>query len=247
MFRGFGLVNSTLNKYKNLLKSVRNRLVSRWRTYTDNPHRQLFGEFYYRISTKEKVVALTFDDGPLEPYTSNLLNVLDAHEVKATFFFVGVNIEQYEEVARQCHLRGHQIGNHSYSHHRLTGKSFGFIRTQIAKTDALIRGLGVDYKIDFRAPYGNKFFKLPYVLWRMRKKHILFDFFPNPRDWWGRPASEVVKSILELVRPGSIIVLHDGNKDAAPLVCEYVDMLIVGMKKDGYRFVTVNTLLELAN
>lgn len=229
------------------LGSVRNKLGSKWRAYTDDPHRQLFGEFHYRIPTEERVVALTFDDGPLEPYTSNLLKVLDIHGVKATFFLVGANIEQYGEVARQCHLRGHQIGNHSYSHPRLTSKSLDFIKKQIEKTDELIRSLGVRYEIDFRAPYGNKFIKLPYLLWRLKKKHILFDFFPNPRDWWGRPADEVVNSILKLVRPGSIIVLHDGNKDAAPFVCEYVDMLIIEMKKRGYQFVTVNALLELAN
>lgn len=228
-----------------LLKNIKSRVRAKWLNVIENPHRQVFGEFYYRIPLEEKVVALTYDDGPYEPYTNNLLSVLDRHEIKATFFFVGNKIEKYLEAAKLAHQKGHQIANHSYSHPKLTFKSPSFVRKEIEKTDRLIRSIGVNYEIVFRAPFGNKFLVLPYMLWRLGKKHILFDFFPNPRDWWGSKPEEVVWSILEQTRPGSIIVLHDGNPTAAPLVCEYTDLLITKLKQKGYRFETVKGILEL--
>lgn len=213
----------------------------------ENSHFQLFGEYYYRIKTKEKVVALTFDDGPLEPYTSELISTLEKHQVPATFFFVGKRIEEFPDAAKFAHKKGHQIANHSYSHPKFSNKTLEFTLDEINKTDQIIRSLGVDYEIVFRAPYGNKFLVLPYALWKLKKKHIIFDFFPNPRDWWAPEPKELVEDILNRARPGSIIVLHDGNKKAAPMVCQYADLLITKMKERGYRFVTVSELLKLEN
>ena len=227
------------------LKKIWKKLKAKIRNFLDNPHFQLFGEYHFRVPLKEKVVALTFDDGPLDPYTSDLLAVLDFHNVKATFFLVGREIEKSFETAKLIHRNGHQIGNHSYSHKRFLSKSLKFMFDEIQRTDELIRSLGVKYRIDFRAPYGNKFLKLPYVLWKLGKKHILFDFFPNPRDWKGASEEDVVGSILEQVRPGSIIVLHDGNITAAPFVCSYTDLLIRRMKERGYRFVRVDEILDI--
>ena len=223
---------------KKIRQFFRNRI-------SENTHFQLFGEYYYRIPTEEKVVALTYDDGPLDPYTGQLISVLEKHKVQATFFFIGKRIECHTETAKLALKHGHQIANHSYSHPKFSRKSIKFTIDEINKTDQLIRDLGVNYEIVFRAPYGNRFLILPYVLKKLKKKQVLFDFFPNPRDWWGSKPEEVVYSILQQVRPGSIIVLHDGNTTAAPLVCDYTDLLITEMKKLGYRFLRVDELLSL--
>lgn len=215
------------------------------REYIENFHWQPFGEYHNRVPTAERVVALTFDDGPLPPYTDELLAVLARHQVRATFFFVGENIERHRAAAARALAAGHQLGNHSYSHPRLYHKRPTFVREQIESTDALLRGLGVTGEIPFRAPYGAGFFVLPWILLRAKRRHVLFDFFPDPRDWSGAPPEAVVASVTAQTRPGSIIVLHDGNPRAGVHVAEIADRLITGLSEQGYRFATVSELLAL--
>lgn len=215
------------------------------RRYIENFRWQPFGEYYNRVPTTERVVALTFDDGPLPPYTDELLAVLARHRVRATFFFIGENIERHRDAAARALAAGHQLGNHSYSHPRLYHKRPAFIRAQIASTDALLRGLGVTGDIPFRAPYGAGFLMLPWILLRARRQHVLFDFFPDPPDWRDTPPDAVVASIDAQKRPGSIIVLHDGNPRAGVHVAETTDRLIPRLSEQGYRFATVSELLAL--
>jgi len=170
--------------------------------------------------------------------------VLDDHQVKATFFFAGLRIEQYSEAAKEVCRRGHQIGNHSYSHHRLVGRSLKFIRSEIEATDRLIRALGVTDEIPFRAPYTAKFLTLPYFLTRTKRLHILFDTAPMPRDTWGAPVEAVAASIAQQARPGSIIALHDGNLKAGLWIANYTDAVIRDLKKKGFRFCTVSELIN---
>src|SRR4029077_13079541 len=100
---------------------------------------QLFGDVFDRARTQERVLALTFDDGPREPDTRALLDVLDRERVRATFFMVGRAIERHPELAKDVVRRGHQVGNHSYSHARMVLVSTAFCREEITRTDALLR------------------------------------------------------------------------------------------------------------
>jgi peptidoglycan/xylan/chitin deacetylase (PgdA/CDA1 family) len=213
------------------------------RDYIENFHWQPFGDYHTRVPTSKRVVALTFDDGPLPPYTDELLAVLARRGVRATFFFVGENIERYPEAAARALAAGHQLGNHSYSHPRLYHKSPAFVREQIESTDALLRGLGVTGDIPFRAPYGASFLVLPWILRRTRRQHVLFDFFPEPRDWRGAPPEAVAASVVEQAQPGSIIVLHDGNPRAGEKVAKTTDLVIAGLREQGYRFATTAELI----
>jgi peptidoglycan/xylan/chitin deacetylase (PgdA/CDA1 family) len=222
------------------LHSVLHRLV------IANVRWQPFGEYFYRVPTSEKVVALTFDDGPLPPYTDQLLAVLERQRVKATFFFVGQKLEAHWQGAQRTLAAGHEIGNHSYSHPHLYYKSAAFIRAQIDRTDVLLRRLGVKGEIPFRAPYGESFLVLPWILQRAKRRHVLFDFFPDPPDWFGTPPRIVADSVVAQTQPGSIIVLHDGNPRAGVHVAEATDLLIDRLRQDGYRFATISELLSLA-
>lgn len=102
----------------------------------------LFLNPLYKITTEEKLVALTFDDGSSLERTPSLLDILNKYNIKATFFMIGKNIEKYPDIARMAYNQGHLIGNHSYSHPRLIFKSPLFIREQITKTDILLELLG---------------------------------------------------------------------------------------------------------
>ena len=144
-------------------------------------YRQPFSGAYHRVETSEKVVALTFDDGPDPIYTTQLLEILDRHQIKATFFMVGQKIEEHPNLAAGVYARGHELGNHSYSHQRMLLKSFPFIRHEIDRTDLLLRSLGVSGDIHFRTPFVAPSLGLPFILWQRRKKNIHFDV--DSRDW----------------------------------------------------------------
>jgi peptidoglycan/xylan/chitin deacetylase (PgdA/CDA1 family) len=207
--------------------------------------KQLFGEHYSRINTDQKIVALTFDDGPLSPYTESLLTVLEHHDVKATFFCLGQNLERHFDLAKRILAEKHEIGNHSYSHPRLYYRSSKFVRSEIDRTDFIIRSLGVTDQIHFRAPYGCSFLVLPWVLKQQKRPHILFDFFPNPTDWSSCQPEEVAESVIRQTRPGSIIVLHDGNPMAGEKVAKVSEIVVSRLKKEGYTFATVSQLLRV--
>src|SRR5262245_61272106 len=95
---------------------------------------QFFGEIVPRVNTSRPVVALTFDDGPVEPYTNELLAVLREKNVKATFFVIGQNLEKFPSLGEEIEKEGHELGNHTYSHQRMVFKSYDFIESEIEKT-----------------------------------------------------------------------------------------------------------------
>lgn len=203
---------------------------------------QAFGELYQRVETPERVVALTFDDGPSPANTPAVLELLSRHQVKATFFMVGRNIEQHRELAARVLAEGHQLGNHSYSHRRMVLSTPSFIEEEISRTDALLREVGVRGEIHFRAPFGKKLFTLPWVLSRQGRKHITFDVVPD--DHATQDAALITSRVLEATRPGSIILLHDGWA-AKPGTLEAAGRIIESLEAQGYRFVTVSQLLAL--
>jgi peptidoglycan/xylan/chitin deacetylase (PgdA/CDA1 family) len=138
--------------------------------------------------------------------------------------------------------KGHELGNHSYSHQKMTSENPSFIRSEIEKTDQLLRQLGVKEEIHFRAPYGRKLLVLPYLLAKMNKKNILWNV--NPNDYKA-PNSEVIENyVLEHVTPGSIILLHDGGGDRSRTVTA-TESLIKKLGEKGYTFKTVSELMRV--
>ena len=199
---------------------------------------QLFGPFVARVETDEKVVALTFDDGPHPTNTRRMLDLLDRHAVRATFFMMGRNVERRPALAREVLERGHEIGNHSYSHPKLVLMSPSRVREEIERTDRLLRDIGVTGEIHFRAPHASKFLVLPYVLLRMGKLNVQGDV--DPAEWKHRPASVMVADVLRQVRRGSIIGFHDTQGDPT---LETVDRVLTTLLEQGYRFETVSQLI----
>jgi peptidoglycan-N-acetylglucosamine deacetylase len=200
---------------------------------------QLFGDYVVSVKTTDRVVALTFDDGPSPWHTPRVLNELDRYHVKATFFMMGRNVERYPDVARDVLRRGHEIGNHSYSHPKLILMSPQRVRDEIERTDTLLRGIGVSGEIHFRAPHASKFIVLPYVLVQMGKLNVMGDVSAD--EWRQRPAAVMTESILRNVRPGSIIGLHDpAGAESLQTLKEILPALIA----QGYRFETVSELVR---
>jgi peptidoglycan/xylan/chitin deacetylase (PgdA/CDA1 family) len=203
---------------------------------------QLFGDFVARVETADKVVALTFDDGPHPIHTIRTLDLLDRHGVKATFFMMGRNVERHPGVAREVVNRGHEVGNHSYSHPKLVWMSPSRVRDEIERTDRLLRELGVTGPIHFRAPHAAKFIVLPWVLGQMGKLNVQGDV--DPEEWKQRSAAVMITSVVRQVKPGSILGFHDTN---GPVTLEAVDAILTTLAARGYRFEKVSDFIQRRN
>ena len=203
---------------------------------------QLFGDLVARVETSERVVALTFDDGPTAGPTEALLAALARHRVKATFFLVGQSIEAHPDQARAIAAAGHQIGNHSYSHRRMVFKSPSFIRSEVERAEAVIESIGYRGEPVFRPPFGKKLVYLPHYLGRRGIPTIMWDV--EPESDLAASTDDIVRRTVDEVRPGSIILLHVMVPARAHSL-RAVEPIVVELARRGYRFVTVSELLAM--
>ena len=187
-------------------------------------------------TTGNKVIALTFDDGP-GPYTAHLLDVLDQYSAKATFFLIGSKVSSQANVVRSIHARGHQLGNHSWSHPELPKLPVDQIAGEIDRTnDAIKQATGVTPAI-LRPPYGAV---NGIVLEQLRLRgmsSILWSV--DTRDWADRNSDIVCSRAVAGARPGSIILMHDIHQTSVSAV----PCILSALKQQGYSFVTVQGLI----
>lgn len=203
---------------------------------------QFFGGLVTSADTSEKVVALTFDDGPTDQ-TDEILTILKEEEVKATFFVTGREVEENLKEAKEIVAEGHELGNHSYSHERMVLKTPSFIRNEIESTDKLIRKAGYEGKIHFRPPYGKKLIGLPYYLDKHDRKTILWNIEPETYPEIASDSTKIVKHVSRNIQPGSIILLHvmyESRKESM----KSVKGIIKDLKEKGYTFKTVSEMVE---
>lgn len=212
----------------------------RWLALASQTNRfQWIGTRVDRVETSEKLVALTFDDGPRGKVTQDILATLNRYQVKATFFLVGRQIKQFPLLTQQLWQSGHQLANHSFQHRAMDDEDWRRYTWEISDTDALIRKSGYQAPIHFRAPMGKKRLLLPIVLAWRGQAHILWDV--NPHDYQGTAPDIMVQTVLNKVKPGSIVLLHDRDNTLAAL-----PGMIEGLKAKGYRLVTVDQLMAAA-
>ncbi|UYZ21197.1 polysaccharide deacetylase family protein [Mesobacillus jeotgali] len=198
---------------------------------------QLFGGLTSQVETEEKVVALTFDDGPTHQ-VADILPILEKYDAKATFFLIGNEIEKNPEAAQMIARAGHQIGNHTYSHNRMVLKSSSFIKKEIEKTNTLILEAGYEGEIDFRPPNGKKLLALPYYLDQQSIDTITWNLEP---DTYYTKSSEKINYINNNVKPGSIILLHPMYDETGEEL-KTLEGILETLSEEGYRFITVNEL-----
>ncbi|MFF2796596.1 polysaccharide deacetylase family protein [Lysinibacillus xylanilyticus] len=201
---------------------------------------QLFGGLTNQVETNQKVVALTFDDGPADN-TNQILSLLEEYNAKATFFLIGAEIEKFPEEARRIAEEGHQIGNHTYSHNRMIFKTPSYYKDEIEKTDQLIRDTGYKGEIDVRPPNGKKLIGLPYYLNKHKRETITWNLEP---DTFYTTVSDKVKYVTENIEPGSIILLHP-MYDKTGKALQTIEGILQKLSNEGYTFITVNELQDL--
>lgn len=205
---------------------------------------QLFGKIVPRIETAEKVIALTFDDGPTPVYTQPTLDVLREKGVVATFFLMGVDVDAHPDETRAIIEAGHEIGNHTYTHPDMTFASEDQAADEITRTDGAIRRAGYPGPIHVRPPFGKKLVGLPLHLAKHDRATITWDVEPESYGDIASDPAKITAHVLEKTRPGSIIILHvmydsrEPSRQALPAIID-------GLKARGYRFATVSDLLAL--
>ncbi|HEY9739716.1 MAG TPA: polysaccharide deacetylase family protein [Coleofasciculaceae cyanobacterium] len=192
-----------------------------------------------------KLIALTFDDGPWPTTTSQVLDVLKNNNVKATFFVVGKQVQQYPQLLKQVVAGGHALGNHSWSHqYRFFDESAA--ARELDETATLVYKISGIKTFLFRPPGGMLNNGL--AAYAQNKKHAVIMWSADSKDWRHRRNSTqaLIDSVLEEAKPGGIVLLHDGGGDRSNTV-QALPQLIAQLKKRGYKFVTVPELLEISD
>jgi peptidoglycan/xylan/chitin deacetylase (PgdA/CDA1 family) len=186
-------------------------------------------------------IALTFDDGPNPPYTSQILTILHTYGVKATFFVIGTNAATYPNLVQQEYQDGHVVGNHTWTHPDLTQLTVFQVRDQLQRTSEEMRAItGVSPSI-FRPPGGNFNETVQSVAASLGLSTIVWDV--DPRDWSQPGVDVIIQRVLATVHNGSIILLHDGGGDRSETVAA-LPTIITTLEQRGFQFVTIPRLIQ---
>jgi peptidoglycan/xylan/chitin deacetylase (PgdA/CDA1 family) len=194
-----------------------------------------------------RVVALSFDDGPNPAYTPTVLRLLAAHHARATFFLEGQFVEQWPDLARSVQAQGHEIGNHTWNHPDVRVLGRGGVQAQVRRTSAAFTAAGLKPSDLFRPPKGNfnpvadravRAIGLRTAGWTPGlcvEKYLRHD-----------PPGEAMRRMVDRVRPGDILLAHDGGIPSRARTMDALPLLLAGLEARGFRVVTVGDLLGTA-
>ncbi|HJQ08065.1 MAG TPA: polysaccharide deacetylase family protein [Candidatus Saccharimonadales bacterium] len=180
-------------------------------------------------------MALTFDDGPFATHTLHVLSILERHQVRATFFVVGVHVHGNEALLRYMYQNGHEIGNHSWDHSNFTKLTTAQMYQQIDWTQAEVARTGVPAPKLFRPPYGaadasvRQNVPLTFAMWNI-----------DPEDWRAKKPQDIVDHVRANAKPGGVVDLHDVNQ----VTIEALDPIITDLKQH-YKLVTFSEMFNL--
>ncbi len=212
------------------------------------PRSQLYGHTFIGEGDRSRRLALTFDDGPNDPHTLQLLDVLARHNVRATFFMIGRFVEQRPDIVRAVAAAGHVIGNHTTTHPNLIFCRAAEIERELLACERALDDAGVEHAKLFRPPHGGR---TPAVLRTARG----LGFTPamwsvTAWDWNPHPPEKIADLVRKQVRGGDVILMHDGGHarigvDRSATV-RAADLIIERYLGAGYQFVTIPEMMPSA-
>jgi peptidoglycan/xylan/chitin deacetylase (PgdA/CDA1 family) len=210
------------------------------------PTGQWFGRAFCRGLRGSKQIALTFDDGPNDPHTLHLLDVLSKHNAHATFFLIGRYVHQRPDIAAQIANRGHVVGNHTFTHPLLTFQAPGNIRREITECRDAIHDAVGEHSNLFRPPWGGR---RPGVFRKVRQlglEPVMWNI--TGYDWKAPSAEYIERKVSPKIRGGEVILLHDGGHSAfgtdRSATVTAVDRLLTRYMAEGYEFVSIPKLMD---
>ncbi len=208
------------------------------------PTGQWFGRTLVSGPRGSKQIALTYDDGPNDPHTLKLLEVLARHDVQATFFMIGRYVQQRPNIARAVAQAGHVIGNHTFTHPLLTFKSASETRTELVDCRKALQDAIGEHSNLFRPPFGGRRPATLRIARNLGLEPIMWNV--TGYDWTAPPAAVIEQKVVRQIRGGDVILLHDGGHrsigvDRSQTVIA-TDNLIARYKDNGYQFVTIEEM-----
>lgn len=197
---------------------------------------------HYSGPNGRKQVALTFDDGPDQKYTDQILTILKKNQVRATFFVVGRQVKAHPDMLKRIHHEGHIIGNHSWGHPSLSQLSDQQVAQEMNQTNHAVKQLiGKEMRL-MRPPYGAVKGKVD-LLEQMGYEMIQWNI--DTLDWKkGRTAEDIINTVKSNLAPGSIILEHNGGGSRTETV-KSLPHLIEYLRQQGYQFVTIDEMLQV--
>lgn len=204
-----------------------------------------YGRTFTGLARGSRQIALTYDDGPNDPHTMRLLEVLARHGVRATFFLIGRYVLQRPDLAREIVKAGHIVGNHTFTHPLLIFKSEAEIRGEISQCRAALQDAIGEHSNLFRPPFGGRRPAVLRVARELGLEPVMWSV--TGYDWNAPPASVIERKVGRQMRGGDLILLHDGGHkqmgaDRSQTV-NATDRLIARYKAEGYEFVTVTQMM----
>ena len=204
-----------------------------------------YGKTFTGLAHGSRQLALTYDDGPNDPHTQRLLEILARHGVQATFFLIGRYVRQRPEIVREIIQAGHIVGNHTFTHPLLTFNSETAIRQELSECRSALQDAIGEHSSLFRPPFGGR---RPAVL-RIARELGMSPVMWNVTgyDWNAPPAAEIERKVTKQIRGGDVILLHDGGHkqlgaDRSQTLIA-TDHLIARYKPEGYKFVTIPQMM----
>ncbi|WP_248926565.1 polysaccharide deacetylase family protein [Paenibacillus hamazuiensis] len=200
-------------------------------------------EVVFNIETDQKLIALTFDDGPNPVYTPQILDLLKEHGAKATFFVLGKRVQSFPQIAIREVNEGHEIANHTFDHHFLKNVSPDKLKEEIRQTQEVIFDITEQMPHVFRPPGG---FYDDALIDLAREDHftvVMWSWYQDTKDWRRPGVRKIVDTVLSNVHNGDIILFHDLEGDCSQTV-ESLRQILPKLKEQGYQFVTVTDLMQ---
>ncbi|OXM85830.1 polysaccharide deacetylase family protein [Paenibacillus rigui] len=198
------------------------------------------GEVVWEVPTEEKIIALTFDDGPHPEHTALILDLLKQYDAKATFFVVGNKVERFPELLKREVAEGHELANHTYSHAYLSRKMN--IKKEIDQTEELVYSITGQKCHLFRPPGGIFNERLISVAKEEGYKVVMWSWHQDTKDWRTPGVGKITDRVLNHTKNGDIVLFHDYIEGPTQTV-EALKRILPELKKRGYRFVTISELL----
>ena len=210
------------------------------------PTGQWYGRTFTGLPRGTRQIALTYDDGPNDPHTLRLLEVLARHGARATFFLIGRYVEQRPDIVREIVKAGHVVGNHTFTHPLLIFKTAAEVHKELTDCrSALQDAIGAHSNL-FRPPFGGRRPAVVRVVRELGLQPVMWNV--TGYDWNAPPAAVIERKVSRQIRGGDVILLHDGGHkqlgaDRSQTVLA-TENLIQRYKQDGYEFVTISEMMQ---